>query len=91
MILYSFLKGNITDVTGHSCFPVLRGAILMKSISQVAKLTGVSIRTLQYYDEIGLLKPSKLTAAGYRMYDDNALQILQQILFFKDLGFPLKK
>ena len=63
----------------------------MKSISQVAKLTGVSIRTLQYYDEIGLLKPSKLTAAGYRMYDDNALQILQQILFFKELGFPLKE
>ena len=59
----------------------------MKSISQVAKLTGVSIRTLQYYDEIGLLKPSKLTAAGYRMYDDNALQTLQQILFFKELGF----
>ena len=63
----------------------------MKSISQVAKLTGVSIRTLQYYDEIGLLKPSKLTAAGYRMYDDNALQTLQQILFFKELEFPLKE
>ena len=63
----------------------------MKSISQVAKLTGVSIRTLQYYDEIGLLKPSKLTAAGYRMYDDNTLQILQQILFFKELGFPIKE
>ena len=63
----------------------------MKSISQVAKLTGVSIRTLQYYDEIGLLKPSTLTAAGYRMYDDNALQTLQQILFFKELGFPLKE
>ena len=63
----------------------------MKSISQVAKLTDVSIRTLQYYDEIGLLKPSELTAAGYRMYDDNALQTLQQILFFKELGFPLKE
>ena len=63
----------------------------MKSISQVAKLTGVSIRALQYYDEIGLLKPSKLTAAGYRMYDDDALQTLQQILFFKELGFPLKE
>lgn len=63
----------------------------MKSISQIAKLTGVSIRTLQYYDEIGLLKPSKLTTAGYRMYDDNALQTLQQILFFKELGFPLKE
>lgn len=63
----------------------------MKSISQVARLTGVSIRTLQYYDEIGLLKPSELTTAGYRMYDDNALQTLQQILFFKELGFPLKE
>lgn len=63
----------------------------MKSISQVAKLTGVSIRTLQYYDEIGLLKPSKLTTAGYRIYDDDALQTLQQILFFKELGFSLKE
>lgn len=63
----------------------------MKSISQVARLTGVSIRTLQYYDEIGLLKPSGLTSAGYRMYDDNSLQTLQQILFFKELGFSLKE
>lgn len=63
----------------------------MKSISQVAKLTGVSIRTLQYYDEIGLLKPSELTSSGYRLYDDNALQTLQQILFFKELGFQLKE
>lgn len=63
----------------------------MKSIGQVAKLTGVSIRTLQYYDEIGLLKPSKVTPAGYRLYDDNALQTLQQILFFKELGFPLRQ
>lgn len=63
----------------------------MKSVSQVARLTGVSIRTLQYYDEIGLLKPSKLTSAGYRLYDDDALQTLQQILFFKELGFPLRE
>ena len=54
----------------------------MKSISQVARLTGISVRTLQYYDEIGLLKPSELTSSGYRLYDDNALQTLQQILFF---------
>ena len=63
----------------------------MKSISQVARLTGISIRTLQYYDEIGLLKPSELTASGYRLYNDEALQTLQQILFFKELGFSLKK
>ena len=62
----------------------------MRTISQVAKLTGISIRTLQYYDEIGLLKPSKLTQSGYRLYDDDALQLLQQILFFKELGFSLK-
>ena len=63
----------------------------MKSISQVARLTGISVRTLQYYDEIGLLKPSELTSSGYRLYDDNALQTLQQILFFKELGFSLKE
>lgn len=63
----------------------------MKSISQVARLTCISIRTLQYYDEIGLLKPSELTASGYRLYNDEALQTLQQILFFKELGFSLKE
>lgn len=62
----------------------------MKTISQVAKLAGVSIRTLQYYDEIGLLKPSELTPAGYRLYNETALQDLQQILFFRELDFTLK-
>lgn len=56
----------------------------MRTISQVAELTGISTRTLQYYDEIGLLKPSALTGSGYRLYDDEALQRLQQILFFKE-------
>ncbi|MDD3278318.1 MAG: MerR family transcriptional regulator [Lachnospiraceae bacterium] len=63
----------------------------MKSVSQVTALTGISARTLQYYDEIGLLKPSELTAGGYRLYNDEALQKLQQILFFKELGFKLKE
>lgn len=63
----------------------------MKSVSQVTQLTGISARTLQYYDKIGLLKPSNHTAAGYRLYDDEALQKLQQILFFKELGFKLKE
>lgn len=58
-------------------------------INEVAKLTGVTIRTLHYYDEIGLLKPSQITEAGYRLYDENALSMLQQILFFKELDFPL--
>lgn len=63
----------------------------MRTVSQVTELTGISARTLQYYDEIGLLKPSELTEAGYRLYDDEALQKLQQILFFKELGFKLKE
>lgn len=63
----------------------------MRTIGQIAELTGISTRTLQYYDEIGLLKPSALTQAGYRSYDDEALRELQQILFFKELGFPLKE
>ena len=62
----------------------------MKTISQVAGLTGISTRTLQYYDEIGLLKPSETTAKGYRLYGDEALERLQQILFFKELDFKLK-
>lgn len=65
--------------------------MIMRTVSQVTKLTGVSARTLQYYDEIGLLKPSELTEAGYRLYDDYALTQLQQILFYKELGFKLKE
>lgn len=58
-------------------------------ISEVAKLSGVTVRTLHYYDEIGLLKPSKTTEAGYRMYSIEDLEKLQQILFFRELDFPL--
>ncbi len=63
----------------------------MKTISQVAELAGVSTRTLQYYDEIGLLNPSELSPSGYRLYDEEAMQTLQQILFFRELGFRLKE
>jgi len=62
----------------------------MRTVKQVSELTGISVRTLQYYDEIGLFKPSKVTESGYRLYDDVALQVLQQILFFKELDFSLK-
>ena len=62
----------------------------MRTVKEVADLTGVSVRTLQYYDEIGLLKPTKVNEAGYRFYDDAVLQKLQQILFFKELDFKLK-
>lgn len=63
----------------------------MMTVNEVSKLTGVSIRTLQYYDTIGLLKPIEYTESGYRLYDDTSLERLQQILLFKELEFPLKE
>ncbi|NMM63944.1 MerR family transcriptional regulator [Clostridium sp. P21] len=60
-------------------------------INEVAKLTGVTVRTLHYYDEIDLLKPSKVSEASYRLYDDHTIELLQQILFFKELDFPLNE
>lgn len=63
----------------------------MRTVKQVSELTGISVRALHYYDEIGLLKPSKITEAGYRLYDEEALETLQQILFFKELGLALKE
>ena len=62
----------------------------MRTVHEVSKLTGVSIRTLQYYDKIGLLHPAGYTESGYRLYDDTALERLQQILLFRELEFPLK-
>ncbi len=61
----------------------------MKTVKEVSEITGVSIRTLRYYDEIGLLKPTQLTEAGYRLYDNKALEKLQQIMFFRELEIPL--
>ena len=61
----------------------------MKTVKEVSQITKVSIRTLRYYDEIGLLKPAQLTEAGYRLYDDKALEKLQQIMFFRELEIPL--
>lgn len=63
----------------------------MMTVNEVSKMTGVSIRALQYYDTIGLLYPSGYTESGYRLYDDTALERLQQILLFKELEFPLKE
>ncbi len=61
------------------------------TVSQVARLAGVSVRTLHHYDEIGLLAPSGRSEAGYRLYEQPDLQRLQQVLFFKELGFPLEE
>ena len=63
----------------------------MNTVKEIAELTGVSTRTLRYYDEIGLLSPTCKSEAGYRLYDDKALERLQQILFFREFEIPLKE
>ena len=63
----------------------------MKTVKEVSVLTGVSVRTLHHYDAIGLLKPARITEAGYRLYDDPDLQRLQTILLLRQLQFPLKE
>ena len=63
----------------------------MMTVNEVSRLAGVSIRTLQYYDKIGLLHPGERSEAGYRLYDEAALETLQQILLFRELEFPLSE
>lgn len=63
----------------------------MMTVNEVSKLSGVSIRSLHHYDKIGLLPATEVTDAGYRLYDDKALERLQMILLFKELQFPLKE
>ena len=63
----------------------------MRTVKEVSKLTGVSVRTLHHYDAIGLLAPTKITDAGYRLYDDSALEKLQTILLLRELEFPLQQ
>lgn len=62
----------------------------MKTIKEVSKVSGVSVRTLQYYDKIGLLPPADYSESGYRLYSEENLKQLQQILLFRELDFPLK-
>lgn len=63
----------------------------MFTVKEVSTITGVTVRTLHHYDAIGLLKPTKVTAAGYRLYDEAALRRLQSILLFRELQFPLSE
>lgn len=63
----------------------------MMTVKEIAELTGISARTLHYYDEIGLFVPTSKSEAGYRLYDDKALETLQQILFFREFDIPLKE
>lgn len=63
----------------------------MRTVKEISNITGISVRTLHYYDEIGLLEPTDKSDAGYRLYDDKALEQLQQILFFREFDIPLKE
>lgn len=67
------------------------GEVSVLTVHEVSELTGVSVRTLQHYDNIGLLSPAMRTDAGYRLYDEATLAKLQQILLFRELEFPLKE
>src|SRR3954470_25008057 len=59
------------------------------TVGDLARLTGVTVRALHHYDEIGLVRPSERTAAGYRLYSDADVHRLQQVLLFRELGLPL--
>src|SRR5579863_9344788 len=61
------------------------------TVKQVAAISGVSVRTLHFYHETGLLKPARLGVNGYRFYEEPQLLALQQILFYRELGFELKE
>lgn len=92
IVKLDFFKKLLTPTQRNSLRYVYReGEMTMMTVNEVSKLTGVSIRTLQYYDTIGLLKPIEYTESGYRLYDDTSLERLQQILLFKELEFPLKE
>src|SRR4249920_339875 len=60
------------------------------TVKELAGMSGVSVRTLHFYDEVGLLKPAYVGANGYRFYEELQLLTLQQILFYRELGFELK-
>jgi MerR family transcriptional regulator, thiopeptide resistance regulator len=63
----------------------------MRTVSQVARLVGITVRTLHHYDEIGLVRPTARTAAGYRLYDRADLERLQEVLFWRELGYGLEE
>jgi DNA-binding transcriptional MerR regulator len=87
--LQKLLAGRVLG--GIDSSKIIFGGIAMRTVKQVSDMTGISVRMLHYYDEIGLLKPSAVTESGYRLYNDEALIALQQILFFKELDIPLKE
>src|SRR3954471_24074661 len=71
--------------------PSRRGGAMSWTVGELARLAGVTVRTLHHYDRIGLVQPSERTTAGYRSYDEHDLDRLQQVLFYRELGFPLEE
>ena len=63
----------------------------MRTVKEVSEISGISVRTLHYYDEIGLLIPTEINEAGYRLYDDKAIERLQRILYFREFDLPLRE
>jgi DNA-binding transcriptional MerR regulator len=69
----------------------LSGGVSLKTVKEVSALTGVSVRALHHYDSIGLLNPTRVTEAGYRLYDAGAVERLYMILIYRELGLSLKE
>src|SRR5947207_2915058 len=80
------MESNCRDQRG-----LCREKAMAYTVTQVAEMSGVSVRTLHFYDETGLLKPAYHGANGYRFYEEPQLLMLQQILFYREVGFELKQ
>lgn len=87
----SILKNRLTFTLRQTLYLYMEVSEVEYTIQQLAKLSGVSTRTLRYYDEIDLLKPKTLSDAGYRIYGDWQVKLLQQILFYRELGLKLEE
>src|SRR4051812_2428605 len=77
--------------SGCSVGGVRRGGAMSWTVGELARLAGITVRTLHHYDRIGLVRPSERTSAGYRSYDGRDLDRLQQVLVYRELGFPLEE
>src|SRR3954452_19587409 len=88
----SWGNGLDPDATSGCCLVTARrGGAMSWTVGELARLAGVTVRTLHHYDRIGLVRPSERTSAGYRSYDVHDLDRLQQVLVYRELGFPLEE
>src|SRR5688572_20800917 len=86
------VTSSLTVCAATDIIMMLAAEIMMRyTVKQLAGMSGVSVRTLHFYDEVGLLKPARVGGNGYRYYEEAQLLTLQQILFYRELGFELKR